>query len=218
MYEKTSLGPTTKIYHELLPHPKKVFSAHLWGQTLEEGIDTLGLDHFSDNGHTADLRVEVGVLDTGLDDVQGRGDSDRGNSTGDRGDKVCRFEVKAQTARWGEMWSAWSCERYIYARTLTPCRARVVGQVEEVLLGNSRTTEELLISLAWGENESATYSKGSRGVTSHGPSPSSVQRSHTFFRDQLEETTSSDSIGVGLHLDLENIKGQQDLIVSDIHR
>lgn len=35
-------------------------------KTLEEGADTLSSDHFTDNGHAANLRVEVGVLNSGL--------------------------------------------------------------------------------------------------------------------------------------------------------
>lgn len=39
---------------------------NLGRKTLEEGSHTLGSDHFTDNGHSADLRVEVGVLDSSL--------------------------------------------------------------------------------------------------------------------------------------------------------
>jgi len=89
VYEKTSLGPTTKIFHELVFQTYRHSSTHLRGQTLEESTHTFRLDHISDNGHTADLRVEVGILDTGLDDIQWRGDGDRGNGTGNGGDEVC---------------------------------------------------------------------------------------------------------------------------------
>lgn len=89
VYEKTSLGPTTRICHSARIIP---ILTHLRGKTLEESADTLLLDHLSDDGHAADLRVEVGVLDSGLDDVQGRGDGDGSDGTGDRGDKVCGCE------------------------------------------------------------------------------------------------------------------------------
>mgnify|MGYP007001974052 CR=1 FL=1 len=35
-------------------------------ETLEEGAHTLGPNHVPDDGHAADLRVEVGVLDSSL--------------------------------------------------------------------------------------------------------------------------------------------------------
>jgi hypothetical protein len=66
-----------------------MIETHLWCQTLEESAHTLRLDHLLDNGSTADVRVEVGILDTGLDDVKGSSDGDGCDRTGDRGDKVC---------------------------------------------------------------------------------------------------------------------------------
>lgn len=61
---------------------------HLRGQTLEERANALVLDHFLDDRHTADLRAEVGVLDTRLDDVEGRGDGDGCDRSGDGRDEV----------------------------------------------------------------------------------------------------------------------------------
>lgn len=57
-------------------------------QALEEGGDTFILDHVGDNTH-ATLRVlEVAVLDTGLDDIEGSRDDEGSSSTGNRGDEV----------------------------------------------------------------------------------------------------------------------------------
>ena len=64
-------------------------STYLWRQSLEECSDTFLLDHLPDDGHSSDLRVEVGVLDSGLDDVQWRGDGDGSDGTGNGSDKVC---------------------------------------------------------------------------------------------------------------------------------
>jgi hypothetical protein len=62
--------------------------AYLWCETLEERAHSLLLDHLLDDGNTSDLRVEVGVLDTCLDDIQGSSDSDGSDGTGDRSNKV----------------------------------------------------------------------------------------------------------------------------------
>lgn len=64
------------------------FGTHLGSKTLEERGDTLLGDHLADNGSTADVGAKVGVLDTGLDDVEGSGNSDRGDGTGNRGNEV----------------------------------------------------------------------------------------------------------------------------------
>ena len=46
-------------------------------ETLEEGAHTLGANHVPDNGHAADLRVEVGVLNSGLGIKISRSNSQR---------------------------------------------------------------------------------------------------------------------------------------------
>lgn len=57
-------------------------------ETLEEGTHTLVADHLLDNADAALRVVKVTVLDTGLDNVQGSSNSDRGNGTSDRGTEV----------------------------------------------------------------------------------------------------------------------------------
>lgn len=57
-------------------------------ETLEEGTHTLVADHLLDNADTALRVVKVTVLDTGLDNIQGSSNSDRGNGTSDRGTEV----------------------------------------------------------------------------------------------------------------------------------
>ena len=80
--------------------------------------------------------------------------------------------------------------------------------MEQVLLGEGRTTEELLSTMSAGEME--THSKGPGSVTRHRPAPAAVQRSDTLLGHDLEEATALECLGVGLHLDLENIEGQED--------
>lgn len=98
---------------------------YLWRETLEERANTLRLDHFLDDGATPDSRVEVGVLDTCLDDVEGSSDRDGSDGTSDGSDKVCP--------------SARLSLHPLYASgqknglTLSPCSLRVVGQLEKVL-------------------------------------------------------------------------------------
>lgn len=65
-----------------------VLQTHLGGKTLEEGTWSLRADHVLDDGEARDVLTEVGVLDTGLDNVEGRGDSDRRNGTSDGRDEV----------------------------------------------------------------------------------------------------------------------------------
>ena len=54
----------------------------------------------------------------------------------------------------------------------------------------------------------STHSETTRSVSAHGPTPSLVQTTDTFFRDQLDDPSTSESLGVGLHLDLEHIEGE----------
>lgn len=65
-----------------------VLQTHLGGKTLEEGTWSLRADHVLDDSEARDVLAEVGVLDTGLDNVEGRGDSDRRNGTSDGRDEV----------------------------------------------------------------------------------------------------------------------------------
>ena len=95
----------------------KLGSGHqqLRGQTLEEAGGTLFLGHVGHNPEARFRVVKVAVLDTGLNHVQGSRDNQRGTGTADRGDKV-----------------------------LSPRGRVVVLQGVDVLLGESRTTEELI--------------------------------------------------------------------------
>lgn len=137
----------------------------LWYQSLEETAHTLILGHVGQNLEAAFGVLEVSVLDTGLDDVERSGDNERGGSTTDGRDKV-----------------------------LEPCGLVVVGQTEEVLLRESRTTEE-------GER--------SGGISGSSPSPTTVETESLICND-LEDTTSAEGLGVCLTLDLEDVQGQQD--------
>jgi len=72
VYEKTSLGPTTKICTSAstsTDHYEGIQTTYLWCETLEERSNALLLDHLLDDSHTSDLRVEVGILDTCLDNI-----------------------------------------------------------------------------------------------------------------------------------------------------
>lgn len=61
---------------------------HLGSQSLEERAHTFLLDHLLDNGGATDAGSKVGVLDTGLDDVERRSDGDGSDGTGDGSHKV----------------------------------------------------------------------------------------------------------------------------------
>ena len=73
------------------------------------------LHHVGNNPETALGVLEVLVLDSGLDDVEGSGDDERSTGTGDRGNEVLR-----------------------------PGSGVVVGELVEVFLGCCRTTEQLV--------------------------------------------------------------------------
>jgi len=62
--------------------------------------------------------------------------------------------------------------------------------MENVLLGKSRSTEQ---------------SERSRGVTSSSPAPTTVQ-AETLIGNDLEDATATESLGVCLTLDLEDVK------------
>lgn len=77
---------------------------------------------------------------------------------------------------------------------LEPGGLVVVLETEDELLGESGTTEE-------GER--------ARGVSGCGPTPSAVE-TETLILDDLEHTTAAEGLGVGLALDLENVKREED--------
>jgi hypothetical protein len=86
----------------------------LGSQALEERGESLVLHHVGDDPEAGLGVLEVAVLDTGLDHVQGSGDDERGASTAHGGDEV-----------------------------LGPRSGVVVLEVVDVFLGESRATEEL---------------------------------------------------------------------------
>lgn len=59
-------------------------------KSLEEGSESLVLHHLGHDLETAFGVLEVPVLDSGLDDVEGSRDKKRGAGTGNRSDKILR--------------------------------------------------------------------------------------------------------------------------------
>lgn len=86
----------------------------LRSKTLEEGSETLLLGHLCDDLATSLLGLKVAVLNTGLDYVERGGNDERCRGTADGGDEV-----------------------------LVPRGRVVVGEVENLLLCEGGTTEEL---------------------------------------------------------------------------
>lgn len=95
--------------HELGPSHQQ-----LRRQPLEEAGEALVLEHLGYDASAGFRVVEVAVLDTGLDYVQGSGDNQRCAGSANRCDEI-----------------------------LGPRGRVVVLQVVDVFLGESRTTEEL---------------------------------------------------------------------------
>lgn len=83
-------------------------------KALEEGCETLVFGHVGDDAETGLLGLEVLVLNTSLDNIERSGDDERGGGTADGGNEV-----------------------------LTPAGRVVIVQLVDILLGESRTTEEL---------------------------------------------------------------------------
>lgn len=54
-----------------------------------------------------------------------------------------------------------------------------------------------------------TYSERSGSVTGGSPTSTTVE-THTLIGDDLEQTTATESLGVSLTLDLEDVQGQKD--------
>lgn len=54
-----------------------------------------------------------------------------------------------------------------------------------------------------------TYSERTRGVTGSSPAGTAV-KTHTLIRDDLEQATTTESLGVGLALNLQDIQRKQD--------
>jgi len=133
---------------------------HLGGQTLEERSRTLVLQQILHDLHTADLLLEVGVLDTRLHDIERCGHSDRSDGSSDGGDEVLR-----------------------------PGGLGVVGDTENVLLGEGRATEQ-------GERAG--------GVAGHGPAPAAVE-SGALLGEDAEDAAATEGFRVHLALDLEDV-------------
>jgi hypothetical protein len=114
---------------------------------------------------------------------------------------------------------SWTPRRQGSGRTLGPGGLGVVLELEEVLLGHGGTTEELLsavcrewISLSATPrcHARATHSERAGSVTGHGPAPAAVERGDTLLGDELDNATALERVGVGLHLDLEDVEGEED--------
>ncbi|KAI6769715.1 hypothetical protein HG530_004344 [Fusarium avenaceum] len=159
-----------------------VMSSYKATCSLEESTSTLVLRHVGQDSETT-LRVfEVAVLDTGLDNIKRSRNDQRSRSTSNGSNKV-----------------------------LEPAGLVVVLKVEEVLLGESRTTEELSwvsILVHPIRSDFKTYSKRTRSVTGSSPAPTTVQ-TETLIGNDLEDTTATEGLGVCLTLDLEDIEGQK---------
>lgn len=157
----------------------------LGGETLEEAAHALVLGHVGNDSESRLGVLEVAVLNTGLDHVQGSRDNQRGTGTADGSDEV-----------------------------LGPRGLVVVLQAVDVLLGKGRSTEELEYKLANGilglERDAIdTYSERARGITGGSPAGTAV-KTHTLIRDDLEQATATEGLGVGLTLNLQDIQREQD--------
>ena len=93
---------------------KRRDAAHLRREALEERGGALVADKLGKDGAAGHVRLEVRVLDAGLDGVEGGGDGDGGDRAGDGCDEV-----------------------------LAPGGLRVVLDTEDVVLGEGGSTEEL---------------------------------------------------------------------------
>lgn len=58
-------------------------------------------------------------------------------------------------------------------------------------------------------NGGGAYGERTRRVTGSGPAPATV-KTEALIGDDLEETTATESLGVGLTLDLEDVEGEED--------
>ena len=122
--EKTSLGPVmSSCVQRVSSASYRVFffftAPYLGDQALEETSETLVLGHVGQDAEAALRVLKVAVLDTGLDHVEGSRDNKRGRGTSNRRHKV-----------------------------LPPRSLVVVLEVEEVLLGKGRATEQLFMAVS----------------------------------------------------------------------
>ena len=115
-------------------------------QSLEEAGDTLILEHVGHDASPGFRVVEMTVLDTGLDHVQGSGDNERCASSANRCDEV-----------------------------LGPRGRVVVLQVVDVFLGESRTTEELMVVSYFFCNRQQSGGKGTHTANDPGALRAAVQ-------------------------------------------
>lgn len=88
---------------------------YLGCQALEEACETFLLGHVAQDSETALGVLEIAVLNSRLDNVERGRDNERGGSTSDRGNEV-----------------------------LEPASLVVVLEVEEVFLGESGSSEQLV--------------------------------------------------------------------------
>lgn len=74
--------------HQRIPQPVSGHATNLGREALEERRRTFVLDEVLDDGHTADLTLEVRVLDTRLDRVEWGSHRDRRDGTRDGCDEI----------------------------------------------------------------------------------------------------------------------------------
>ena len=89
---------------------------HLWRQTLEESTEAFVLDHVLDNSNAAYLGFKVGILDSGLDDIERSSYSDGSDRAADGGEEVLgpsgiAVVLEAKDVFLGESGSSEECER-----------------------------------------------------------------------------------------------------------
>lgn len=148
------------------PHLTESRWPYLGCQALEERHRALVLDQVLHNRDSADLLLEVRVLNPRLHDIQGSCDGDASDCTGNAGNEI-----------------------------LAPGSFAVILDTEDVVLGEGGSTEKR---------------KRPGSIARHCPTPSAVERCTLFGKD-TEDTTATESLGVHLTLDLEDIEGEENL-------
>lgn len=177
--------------------------AYLGDKTLEESTHAFVPCHLGENLETALWVLKVAVLNASLDNIKRSRNNQRRGGTSNRGDKV-----------------------------LEPRRLVVVLELEDVLLRKSRSSEQLRRShnqyriqrvtfrssyfqttsrsvlLLHDKWDDGTHRKGPWRVSRGSPAPAPVQ-AETLIRDNLEDATAAERLGVCLAFDLEHVERQQ---------
>jgi len=140
-------------------------NTYLGNKTLEESAHALVPRHLGQDLHARLGVLKVLVLHPRLDDIKRRGHKQRRRRTRNRRDKV-----------------------------LEPRRLVVVLQLEQVLLGERRATEQR---------------ERTRRIAGRCPSPAPVQ-AKALVCNNLHHATAAEGLRVCLALDLEHVEGQED--------